>query len=99
MEHEEKFPNYILVWIVLLLLTGSSNLASALVKEFAPVLEMALLAFLFLVGVMKASLVAANFMHLRFESKLLWALGFTAIDFVGFFIAGTFFDITATVKR
>ncbi len=99
MEHEEKFPNYVLIWVVLLLLTGSSILASVLVKEFAPVLEMVLLAFLFLVGVIKASLVAANFMNLRFENKLLWALGFTAIVFVGFFLAGTFFDITATVKR
>ena len=99
MEHEEKFPNYVLIWIVLLLLTGSSILASVLVKEFAPVLETVLLVFLFLVGVIKASLVAANFMHLRFENKLLWVLGFTALLFVGFFIAGTYFDITATVKR
>lgn len=99
MEHEEKFPNYVLIWVVLLLLTGSSILASVLVKEFAPGLETVLLVFLFLVGGVKASLVAANFMHLRFENKLLWALGFTGIVFVGFFLAGTFFDITATVKR
>ena len=99
MEHEEKFPNYVLIWVVLLLLTGSSVLASVLVKEFAPVLETALLVFLFLVGVIKASLVATNFMNLRFENKLLWTLGFTALLFVGFFLAGTFFDITATVKR
>ncbi len=99
MEHEEKFPNYVLIWVVLLLLTGSSILASILVKEFAPVLETVLLVFLFLVGFIKASLVAANFMHLRFENKLLWVLGFTALLFVGFFLAGTYFDITATVKR
>ena len=99
MEHEEKFPNYVLIWVVLLLLTGYSILASVLVKEFAPVLETVLLVFLFLVGVIKASLVAANFMNLRFENKLLWVLGFTALLFVGFFIAGTYFDITATVKR
>ena len=98
-EHEEHFPNYLLVWIVLLVLTGTSMLASFLVGEFfASSLEMVLLAFLFILGVIKASLVVANFMHLRFERRFLWVLGFIALLFVGFFIAGTFFDLTLTEK-
>lgn len=99
MQHEERFPNYILVWIVLMLLTGSSIAASFLVVEFAPGLKSLLLAFLFIVGAIKALLVALNFMHLRFESKIIWALGITALAFVGFFIAGSIMDITVTVKR
>jgi len=99
MEHEERFPNYILVWVVLVLLTGSSIAASFLVKDFAPGLRVLLLVFLFLVGGIKTSLVALNFMHLRFERKVVWALAGIALMFVGFFIAGTLFDITGTVKR
>ena len=98
-EHEEHFPNYILVWVVLLVLTGTSILATFLVTEFAPVLKMALLAFLFILGTVKAALVVANFMHLRFERKFVWVLGMIALVFVGFFLAGTFFDLTLTEKR
>jgi caa(3)-type oxidase subunit IV len=101
-EHEERFPNYILIWVILLLLTGSSIVASVLVKEFVPELHavrVLLLLFLFTVGGIKALLVALNFMHLKFERKLLWALAGLALIFVGFFIAGTLIDITSTVKR
>ena len=87
-QHEEHFPNYVLIWVVLLLLTGTSIVASILVNEFAAVLEMGLLAFLFILGVIKASLVVGNFMHLRFERRFLWVLGLIALFFVGFFIAG-----------
>ena len=98
-EHEEHFPNYLLVWVVLLVLTGTSILATVLVNKYAQSLEMGLLAVLFMLGVIKASLVVANFMHLRFERKFLWVLGLIALFFVGFFIAGTFFDLTLTEKR
>jgi len=98
-EHEEHFPNYILVWVVLLVLTGTSIVATVLVTKFAPVLDMALLAFLFILGTVKAALVVANFMHLRFERKFVWVLGMIALFFVGFFLAGTFFDLTLTEKR
>ena len=97
-EHEEHFPNYVLIWVVLLLLTGTSIVASILVNEFASSLEMVLLAFLFILGVIKASLVVANFMHLRFERKFLWGLGLMALFFVGFSMAGTFFDLSLTEK-
>ena len=97
-EHQEHFPNYILVWVVLLVLTGTSIVASILVKEFASSLDMVLLAFLFILGVIKAALVVGNFMHLRFERRFLWVLGLIALFFVGFFIAGTFFDLTLTEK-
>ena len=97
-EHQEHFPNYIFIWVVLLLLTGASIVATALVNEFASSLDMVLLAFLFILGVIKASLVVANFMHLRFERRFLWVLGLIALFFVGFFLAGTFFDLTLTEK-
>ncbi len=98
-EHEEHFPNYVLIWAVLMVLTATSIVVSLLVNEFAPFLQRALLVFLFGLGALKASLVIANFMHLRFESKVLWVLGLTALIFVVFFLTGTFFDLTATVKR
>ena len=98
-EHEEHFPNYVLIWAVLMVLTATSIIASLLVNQFAPFLWSALLVFLFGLGALKASLVIANFMHLRFERKLLWGLGFMALMFVGFFLTGTYFDLTHTVKR
>ena len=109
-EHEEHFPNYLLVWVVLLVLTGTSIVSTIIVNKvlendqasessFAQPLEMVLLAFLFILGTIKAALVVANFMHLRFERKFLWVLGLIAIFFVGFFLAGTYFDLTLTDKR
>ena len=106
-EHaEHQWPNYLLVWFILLLLTGTSIVATLLVVNLAPesgptrhFLEMSLLAFLFILGVIKAALVVANFMHLKFEGKYLWVLGLIALFFVGFFLAGTFFDLTATQKQ
>ena len=98
-EHEEHFPNYIFVWVILMVLTGTSIVATILVNKYADFLEMGLLAFLFILGVIKASLVVANFMHLRFERKFLWGLGLMALFFVGFFLAGTFFDLTLVEKK
>ncbi len=98
-EHEEHFPNYLLIWGVLMVLTATSIIVSLLVNQFAPFLEKALLVFLFGLGAFKASLVIANFMHLKFERKAIWALGLMALIFVGFFLTGTFFDLTVTVKR
>ena len=98
-EHQEHFPNYVFIWFILLLLTGTSIVATALVNEFASSLDMVLLAFLFILGVIKASLVVGNFMLLRFERRFLWVLGLIALFFVGFFLAGTFFDLTLTEKR
>ena len=100
--HEEHFPNYLFIWSILLVLTGTSIVASLLVVKFAGhihFMHFVLLAFLFLLGTIKAALVVANFMHLRFEAKYLWVLGLMALFFVGFFIAGTFFDLTLTLKR
>jgi cytochrome c oxidase subunit IV len=100
--HEEHFPNYLFIWFILLVLTGSSIVATLLVTNFAGhihAMHFVLLAFLFLLGTIKAALVVANFMHLRFEAKYLWVLGLMALFFVGFFIAGTFFDLTLTLKR
>ena len=107
-EHAEQhhWPNYLLVWFILLVLTGSSIVATLLLHNFGPaegqirhVLDMTLLAFLFILGVIKAALVVSFFMHLKFEAKYLWVLGLIALFFVGFFLAGTFFDLTATQKQ
>ena len=106
-EHEQHWPNYLKIWFILLVLTGTSIVVTLLVTSVvdrlsagaAHVLESALLAFLFSLGAIKAALVVANFMHLRFEAKFLWVLGLIALFFVGFFLAGTFFDISSTQKQ
>ena len=101
--HEEHpWPNYLFIWFILLVLTGTSIVATLLVTNFlseVPVMHFVLLAFLFSLGAIKAALVVANFMHLKFERRFLWVLGLIALFFVGFFLAGTIFDLTATQKQ
>ena len=62
-------PNYTAIWLWLLGLMGLSVAASFLPggRTFAVVV-------IFLVAFVKAILVAANFMHLRFEPVLIYAL-------------------------
>ena len=64
---EHKHPNYILIWIYLAALTGV-ELAVALLK-FLP--RNALILTLVVLAVWKALLVAAYFMHLKFEPRKL----------------------------
>ena len=101
--HEEHFPNYLFIWSILLVLTGTSIVASLLVTKFAGHIHVYAFCAVWLscssLGTIKAALVVANFMHLRFEAKYLWVLGLMALFFVGFFLAGTFFDLTLTTKR
>ena len=98
-QEEHQWPNYLLVWFILLLLTGISIVASLLVVNFAPYLWRALLVFLFVLAGVKALLVVFNFMHLKFEAKYLWILCAIALCFVVFFLLGTVSDIAATQKQ
>lgn len=59
-------PNYLAIWAWLVLL-----LAISLLAVYLPFSHTATVAMIFVVAFAKATLVAANFMHLRFEKRLI----------------------------
>jgi caa(3)-type oxidase subunit IV len=62
-------PNYVAIWIWLLALMGASLVASAI-----PAARGLTVAVIFGTAVAKALLVALNYMHLRFEGRLIVAI-------------------------
>ena len=64
----ERHPNYFLIWLGLVFLVMVSLGASLTLPKRAA------LVVIFTVAVIKALLVALNFMHLRYERFLLYAL-------------------------
>jgi cytochrome c oxidase subunit 4 len=70
-------PNYTAVWLWLLALLGV-GLAASLVPGGRAVG----LVIVFATAVVKALLVALNFMHLRFESRIVYAIALVPVVFV-----------------
>jgi caa(3)-type oxidase subunit IV len=69
-------PNYVAIWIWLLALMAASLAASAL-----PVDRSVVTAAIFGFAVAKALLVALNYMHLRFEGRLIVAVATVPVLF------------------
>ena len=68
---EHKHPNYMMIWLYLLILTVVEVLVAML--HFLP--RKALIGSLVVLAVWKALLVALYFMHLKFEpKKLIWTI-------------------------
>jgi len=65
---EETRPNYFLVWVWLVVLVIISILASLVLPKSAALIV------IFAAATTKALLVALNYMHLRYERLLLYAL-------------------------
>ena len=72
-------PNYVKIWIWLLVLLALS--------VAGPMLEIPTLTIItaFGIAIVKAFLVAANFMHLKFEKKIIWFLLLMSICMLGVF--------------
>ena len=83
-------PNYVKIWIWLLVLLALS--------VAGPMLEIPTLTIItaFGIAVVKAFLVAANFMHLKFEKKIIWFLLLMSICMLGVFFFGVAPDIMMT---
>ncbi|HBL54382.1 MAG TPA: caa(3)-type oxidase subunit IV [Candidatus Lambdaproteobacteria bacterium] len=83
-------PNYVKIWIWLLVLLGLS--------VSGPMLEIPTLTIItaFGIAVVKAFLVAANFMHLKFEKKIIWFLLIMCFCMLGVFFFGVAPDIMMT---
>ncbi|MBL4824313.1 MAG: cytochrome C oxidase subunit IV family protein [SAR324 cluster bacterium] len=83
-------PNYVKIWIWLLVLLALS--------VAGPMLEIPTLTIItaFGIAIVKAFLVAANFMHLKFEKKIIWFLLLMSICMLGVFFFGVAPDIMMT---
>ena len=83
MEHR---PNYLLVWIWLVALVIVSITASFVLPKSAA------LFLIFLVALIKAILVLLNYMHLKFERPVLYALVIIPLLIVAVLIFALFSD-------
>lgn len=80
-------PNYIKIWVILLILLVASVVG--------PMFEIPWLTVVtaFGIAVVKTMMVAANFMHLKFEKQIIWFLLIIAFVFLGVFFFGVAADI------
>jgi caa(3)-type oxidase subunit IV len=78
--------NYIVTWAVLVVLLGVSLAFSLVSKALAIFL-------IFSVAIVKAMLVAGNFMHLRWEPRVLWAIAAIGLVCALCFYFGVYPDI------
>ena len=86
-EAAHAYPNYVKVWVILLILLTVSILG--------PMMEIPWLtvATAFGIAVVKTLMVAANFMHLKFEKRIIRFLLTIAFVLLGVFFFGVASDI------
>ena len=87
MSEAHAHPNYVKIWYWLLILLAISVAGPMLEIPWFTVLTA------FGIALVKTFMVAANFMHLKFEKKIIWYLLLIAITFLGVFYFGTAADI------
>ena len=87
MSETHEHPNYIKIWYWLLILL--------VISIAGPMLEIPAVTIItaFGIAVVKSFLVAANFMHLKFEKKIIWFLLILSICLLGVFFFGVGSDI------
>ena len=87
MSEAHDHPNYEKIWYWLLILLA--------ISVAGPMLEIPWITVLtaFGIALIKTFMVAANFMHLKFEKKIIWYLLIIAIIFLGIFYFGVAADI------
>lgn len=73
---EKTHPNYVTIWVWLLGLVGASLVASLL-----PGGRVVAVTVIFVVAAVKALLVAWNYMHLRLEPRLIYAIALVPLLF------------------
>jgi cytochrome c oxidase subunit 4 len=78
---------YFLVWLSLILLTIITWMVS-----YVP-LGMMNVTVAMLIASVKASLVALFFMHLRYESRIVWVFALTPLGFLLLIVGGTLVDV------
>jgi caa(3)-type oxidase subunit IV len=84
-------PNYVKIWFWLVILLVISTLG--------PMLEIPVITLItaFGIAVVKAFMVAANFMHLKFEKHIIWFMMMMSLILLGVFFFGTAPDVMQTI--
>lgn len=77
MSSERAHPNYVAIWLWLVVLMIAGVAASSL-----PLGKGAVIALIFAIAATKAVLVALNYMHLKFETSLIYAIAIVPIVLV-----------------
>ena len=90
MSETHEHPNYVKIWYWLLVLLA--------ISVAGPMLEVPAITLItaFGIAIIKSFLVAANFMHLKFEKKIIWLLLILSLCLLGVFFFGTAPDIMMT---
>ena len=90
MSETHEHPNYVKIWYWLLVLLA--------ISVVGPMLEVPAITLItaFGIAIIKAFLVAANFMHLKFEKKIIWLLLIMSLCLLGVFFFGTAPDVMMT---
>ena len=90
MSETHEHPNYVKIWYWLLVLLA--------ISVAGPMLEVPALTLItaFGIAIIKSFLVAANFMHLKFERKIIWFLLIMSVCLLGVFFFGTAPDLMMT---
>ena len=90
MSETHEHPNYVKIWYWLLVLLA--------ISVAGPMLEIPSITLItaFGIAIIKSFLVAANFMHLKFEKKIIWLLLIMSLFLLGVFFFGTAPDIMMT---
>jgi len=85
--HEDHHPNYVRIWLVLLVLL--------VISVLGPTLEIKVITLItaFGVALIKAYLVVAYFMHLKFEKKIAHYILIACLGLMAVFVAGTAPDV------
>ena len=90
-EHAEQHthPNYVRIWMILCVLL--------VISVMGPMLEIQVITLVtaFGIAVVKAYMVARNFMHLNLEPRFVAYVVLTALAFMGVFYAGVSPDVMA----
>jgi caa(3)-type oxidase subunit IV len=73
---EGHHPNYVLIWKWLMSLVILSILASLFLPKLAAI------AVIYVIAITKAILVVMNYMHLKYEKPLIYALVFVPLLFI-----------------
>ena len=90
MSETHVHPNYVKIWYWLLVLLA--------ISVAGPMLEVPAITLItaFGIAIIKSFLVAANFMHLKFEKKIIWLLLIMSLFLLGVFFFGTAPDVMMT---
>ena len=89
--HGHEHPNYVLIWgILLALMIGQWG-----VKQLGILPYQVFIGFIFVVATIKTTLVALNFMHMKFENLVIFSLALSPVLFLILLLSVVIFDVPA----